>query len=185
VDESMAWKNLSITTEREQFVRAALSKEETMTELCRRFGIGRTTGYLWLSRFTQEGAAGLVNRPRGRPCGVPQPRRERWSQTVLELRRKRPNWGPKKLFSELRRRHRGGHFPSERTIGRILKEAGLTRRRKNRVRPGPRLKAPAQKVARWCNDIWTVDFKGEFRTADGALPTADDPRLAEPLRAGL
>jgi putative transposase len=169
VDEWMPWKNLSITTEREQFVKAALAKNETMTELCRRFGIGRTTGYLWVARFSTGGAAGLVNRGRGRPGGVPQQRRGRWSKTVLELRRKRPSWGPKKLVCELRRRHRGGHFPSERTIGRILHEAGLTRRRKHRVRPGPRLKAPPQQAVRGCNDLWTVDFKGEFRTADGAL----------------
>jgi len=40
---------------RMRFVTAAEAGEETMTALCRRFGLSRKTGYKWLARYRLHG----------------------------------------------------------------------------------------------------------------------------------
>ena len=52
----MPWKVTSHVKERVRFVEAWLSDEhESMTALCREFGISRKTGYKWLARFKDGG----------------------------------------------------------------------------------------------------------------------------------
>jgi transposase InsO family protein len=83
---------------------------------------------------------------------------------VLALRRRRPQWGPKKLRQVLAEQQPGQTWPAPSTIGDWLKADGLIpeRRRRTRVpRPAPLAQARAP------NDVWTADFKGWFRTADG------------------
>jgi transposase len=46
-----------------------------MSELCERFGVSRRTGYKWLGRWEEEGAAGLGDRSRA-PRGCPHRVRE-------------------------------------------------------------------------------------------------------------
>ena len=82
---------------------------------------------------------------------------------LLSARRRHPTWGPLKLHWLL-----GPRSPSVRTLGRWLSLAGLVRRRLRRARPGPSVPGPARLVARRANDVWTIDFKGGFRTGDGA-----------------
>jgi hypothetical protein len=41
-----------------------LADEESMTELCARFGISRKTGYKLLHRYREKNAAGLLERSR-------------------------------------------------------------------------------------------------------------------------
>ena len=38
--------------------------EKPMTELCREFGISRKTGYKWVGRYYEDGAAALEDRSR-------------------------------------------------------------------------------------------------------------------------
>src|SRR5438270_12553502 len=49
---------------RMRFVTAAEAGQETMTALCRRFGLSRKTGYKWLARYRLEGIDGLIERSR-------------------------------------------------------------------------------------------------------------------------
>jgi transposase-like protein len=46
----MPWKDVSVMKQREEFVRLALLEGSNRSELCRRFGISRETGYKWLKR---------------------------------------------------------------------------------------------------------------------------------------
>jgi transposase InsO family protein len=83
----------------------------------------------------------------------------------LELHAAHRQVGARKLRALLRRAHSGVRLPAERTIHRWLQAAG-------RVRPapppaGPVRAAPRTRVGRRPNDVWTVDFKGWFRTGDG------------------
>ena len=57
--------------------------------------------------------------------------------------------------------------PSESTVERVLERAKLLRKR--RRRPGPKFYAtqPPHVVVEAPNDVWTVDFKGWWRTGDG------------------
>jgi transposase InsO family protein len=56
-------------------------------------------------------------------------------------------------------------WPAESTIGEVLKRAGLTHRRKPRVRTPPYGQPFASIDA--ANQTWCADFKGWFRTGDG------------------
>lgn len=53
-------------------------------------------------------------------------------------------------------------------MGRWLKRWGLTRRRRRRPHKGPWVVRPELSQARAPNDVWTVDFKGWFKTGDGS-----------------
>jgi transposase InsO family protein len=139
-------------------------EEESMAELCRKFGISRKTGYKWLGRWQAEGPRGLEDRsraPRTHPNQVPPDRVER----VLQLR-DRYRWGPKKILALLERENGGIDWPAISTIEEILKDRGRIVPRKKRRRVPPQTRPLAH--ATGPNAVWCVDFKGEFLTGDGA-----------------
>jgi len=92
----MPWQETCAMTERMQFVLAVRSETETIAEWCRRFGISRKTGYKWLERFAQEGAAGLSERSRA-PQHTPHALSAEQRQAAVALRSRYPSWGPKKI----------------------------------------------------------------------------------------
>ena len=59
----MPWKQCSVMDERLRFV-ARLLDGETMSEVCRDFGISRKTGYKIFSRYREHGAEALTDRSR-------------------------------------------------------------------------------------------------------------------------
>jgi len=61
---SMAWKNVSAMDERLRFVLEAQLGRCTITDICKRYGISRKTGYKWLNRFAQHGFEGLKEHSR-------------------------------------------------------------------------------------------------------------------------
>jgi len=58
----MSWKETCPMTERMHFVSDLLKDERSMTELCRIYGISRTSGYKWRDRFDSGGLAALADR---------------------------------------------------------------------------------------------------------------------------
>ena len=66
----------------------------------RRFGISRTTGYKWLSRYQTESFAGLKDRSR-RPRNSPRRSSDEVEQLVVKLRHQHPAWGGRKLRASL------------------------------------------------------------------------------------
>ena len=88
-------------------------------------------------------------------------------------RKRHPHWGPRKLLHHLSehppRELReillgGGRLPAASTAGDILKRAGLVEPRRRRSHPPHPGSAALGDVAP--NDVWSADFKGEFRTQD-------------------
>jgi len=68
----MPWRTESVMDQRVEFVMRAKAGEETIAELCRKYGISRPTGYLWLDRYQAEGSVkGLAERSR-RPRQSPK-----------------------------------------------------------------------------------------------------------------
>lgn len=57
----MPWKASSVTEERLRFV-ARLLDGETMTEVCREFGISRKTSYKIFDRYKEHGLEALTDR---------------------------------------------------------------------------------------------------------------------------
>ena len=155
----MPWRERSAMDEKSSFILEWESGESTVSALCESFGVSRTLAYRYIGRYLQEGPAGLAKQSRA-------PRRV-WNRTagdlekaVLELRRSKPRRGALKLLEGLRERFPDRELPAASTIQLILKRNGLVkkRRRVRRIREAhPIFEADA------ANDIWSVDFKGEFR----------------------
>ena len=162
----MSWHTGSLLSTRERFVLAALQPREPFTQLCRRFNIARSTGYKWRQRFRLAGRAGLHNRSR-RPRRSPRQLAPRWRLALRQLRRRHPTWGPRKLRARRRVLHPRVRLPVPRTLARWLRRLALGPRRPRHQRRGPPLPKPKRTVARQPNDVWTLDFKGWFRTRDG------------------
>jgi putative transposase len=148
------------------FVKLALKAQQTMSRLCGMFGFSRKSGYKWKARFEQEGIRGLYERKR-RPHTSPKQTSHKWLSRIRSLRRNRRSWGSRKLRVGLRRKHPGQRPPAVRTIGKWLSRMQLSRRRGRRSRRGPQKRLGALTVAGRSNHVWTVDFKGWFRTQDG------------------
>lgn len=156
----MPWLETEPMKERMRFIVDLESGLYSMTELCGRYGISRKTGYKWASRYCGEGIEGLCDRSRA-PKRCPQRTPEPVVEALLAVRRKHPRWGPRKLLAYVKRRHPKRAWPARSTVGDILRRHGLVspRRRRRRVE-APRAVLLEPRVP---NDVWSVDFKGQFR----------------------
>jgi transposase InsO family protein len=151
------------TEQRLGFARDYESAQWSMVELCERYGVTRPTGYKWVSRFRDEGEAGLVERVRA-PYGCPHRTPARIEELILAAR-KQYGWGAKKLLQVLRRRHPRLVWPARSTVNAILERHGKLhkhRRRKKWSHPGA---VPLETTRP--NQVWPADFKGQFKTRDG------------------
>lgn len=154
--------------ERKRFIEDWLAGgRENIAALCRVYQISRKTGYKWLERFREGGLAALEDRSR---AAHRQPRRipEEIEQRLIEARRLHPSWGPKKLRAWLERRGPRTVWPAASTIGEALKRAGLVRTQSRTRRLSEAALSPL-KEPQCANEVWTIDYKGQFRTGDGVL----------------
>jgi transposase InsO family protein len=150
--------------ERLRFIAACLEDGETMSALCRQFGISRKTGYRWLGRYEVEGLAGLRDRSRA-PHTNSRALADAVVGEVLAVRQRHPTWGPRKVKVWLEDDQGSRSWPPASSIGNLFDRAGLTRPRKRRQRTPPQTRPFA--ACRQANDVWCVDFKGWFLTGDG------------------
>ena len=162
----MAWKQFSSMVRRLQFVKLALKAQQSMSQLCRRFGMSRRSGYKWRARFEREGPQGVRDRT-CRPHHSPRRISSQWLRRIRVLRRRHRSWGSRKLAARLRRDYPREAVPCARTIGKWLRRMKLSRRQRQRTPRGPQLRAGGLTCAQRSNQVWTVDFKGWFRTGDG------------------
>ena len=88
---------------------------------------------------------------------------------MLTVRARHPRWGPRKLRAWLQRHDAAPRWPAASTIGGLLQRHGLTIARRPRRRAVPATQPLHAAVGP--NDVWSVDFKGWFRTGDGARCT--------------
>ncbi len=159
----MPWKQTSPEEERKEFLEWWKRGEVSFVSLCRRFGISRKTGYKRVNRYRAYGFEGVGDRSRApirRPNKTPLAVAER----VIGVRRAHPNWGPKKVVASLRNAEPNASWPASSTAGEILDRAGLVKRRKRRRHAAPWSEPFA--AAERPNDVWSIDFKGWFRTGD-------------------
>src|SRR5439155_22653671 len=159
----MPWNETDPMNERVKFIARYLQKDEPFIVLCERAGISRKTGYKWVERYEGGGVAALVERsraPLSRPHAVPGGTVE----LIVATRRRHPRWGPRKLLAILRRQDPPRAWPVASTVGDILRQRGLVRRRRRR-----RYSVPyAERLAAYAapNAIWCADFKGHFAVGD-------------------
>jgi transposase InsO family protein len=150
--------------ERIRFVKDCRSGVYEMKELCERYGISRKTGYKWLDRFEAEGAGGLEDRSRA-PRRCQHRMADEVREVLLAARRRHPTWGPRKVLKWLEGRRPHTAWPAASSVGDLFRREGLVAERRRPRRGAPHPGRP-QIAARAANDLWTADFKGQFRTRD-------------------
>ena len=161
-----------MSEQRYQAVLAVLKDGETVVSVAARFGVSRKTMHRWLARYEADGLEGLADRshrPRSSPLQMPAV----VEVALVDLRRKHPSWGPRRLVYELAR---AGvePVPSESGAYRALLRFGL-------IDPAAR-RPRDRKWKRWERgrpmELWQMDVVGGFLLADGrrakALTGVDD-----------
>jgi putative transposase len=162
----MPWKETSRMDAKMKFIGRCLQRELPMTVLCAEFGISREVGYKWMRRYREEGSAGLEDRSRA-PKTTPHAVSAEVTALVVELRERRPTWGPRKLLAALRLQHPTLTLPAASTVGDLLVRQGLVEPRTRRRRAAP---SPSDRIEpRGPNACWSTDFKGQFRLGDRSL----------------
>jgi transposase InsO family protein len=161
----MPWRETSPVEQRLQFVREYKTGLFTMSELATQYEISRKTAYKWLARYDDDGVDGLRDQSR-RPDHSPQATDPALIDALLAQRRRHPRWGANKLLAIAARRDPDADWPSRSTVCTHLKANGFVHSssRGRAAVPGPR--APLPPITK-ANEVWTTDFKGEFRTGDG------------------
>ena len=159
----MPWKECSVMDERLRFV-ARLLDGESMTDVCREFGISRKTGYKIFQRYQEHGLEALTDRCR-RPVRYANQLPSQVESLIVTLKREKPHWGARKIRELLVRRLDGDfRIPAKSTIHAVLHRHGLVK-----VPGRPRRRASGTELSTGAipNDLWCVDFKGEFKLGNG------------------
>lgn len=150
----MPWQETDAMRERIEFVVLALQGGASVSELCRRFGVSRKTGYKWLERYREVGSLQGLKEHSRRPHHSPGQTSEELEAKVVALRLQF-GWGGRKLAWRLARE---GITLGAATIDRIIQRRGL-------VGPEERGHGAATRFERARpNELWQMDFKGEYPT---------------------
>ena len=161
-----------MSEQRYQAVLAVIKDGVTVTEVAARFGVSRKTVHQWLARYEADGLEGLgdrSHRPRSSPLQMPAV----VEVALVDLRRRHPTWGPRRLVYELGKVG-VDPVPSESGVYRALLRFGL-------IDPAAR-RPRDRKWKRWergrAMELWQMDVVGGFLLADGrrakALTGIDD-----------
>jgi transposase InsO family protein len=159
----MPWKESSVMEERLRFV-ARLLDGEAMTDMCREFGISRKTGYKIFYRYKEHGLEALTDRSR-RPVRYANQLPQQIESLIVRLKGEKPHWGARKIRELLIRRLAGDvRVPAKSTVHAVLDRHGLVKRigRTRHRATGTPLSPGAAP-----NELWCVDFKGEFKLGNG------------------
>jgi transposase InsO family protein len=140
-----------------EFVVLATQAGLALSELCRRFGVSRKTGYKWLRRYQSGGKEALADRSR-KPRRSPRQISPAVAEAVIALRRE-TTWGGRKLRQRLQALGQT-EVPAASTCTQILRRADL-------LKP-ERAAGPMQRFERQLpNELWQMDHKGHFATQSG------------------
>ena len=152
----MPWECRTVEDQRREFAQAAMQCSN-FSALCREFGIDRHTGYKWKERYAQQQS--LADRSR-RPHTSPSKTSEEIEQLILAARAENPGWGARTI-REVLIREGYAQIPCAKTVNNILHRYGCISPEESQKRqPFTRFEKDL------CNQMWQVDFKGEFRMGD-------------------
>ena len=152
----MPWKEVKKMSSKREFVEQAIKSGVNLSELCKRYGISRPTGYQLLKRYKSHGIIGLKERSK-RPKNSPTKTKESMEQLILSVRDEHFSWGCRKIYHYLLKQGVTG-LPHPNTITDIL-------RRHDRLYDWRQTepKKPYKRFERaHPNELWQMDFKGHF-----------------------
>lgn len=165
-------REISVAEQRYQAVLGVIADGRDVKEVAAQWGVSRQTMHAWLAKYESGGLEGLADRSH-RPRSCPHQMPAVVEAAVLELRRTRPYWGPRRIAFEVTRRG-VVPAPSESGVYRALVRAGLVESRPRHRR--------REQWRRWERsrpmELWQMDTVGGFLLADGshakALTGVDD-----------
>ena len=156
----MPWKVETVMSQRQEFVTLAQADGVNLSELCRRFGISRKTGYQWLRRYRADGLPALQDRS-PRPRRSPRRTSPAVEQRVVARRHAHPTKGSHVLARML----------TDRGDKMVLAKSTSTTilRRHDRIAPAESAKRqPYQRFEHaHPNELWPLDCKGHFPLGSG------------------
>jgi transposase InsO family protein len=159
-------REMSVAEQRYRAVLAVIAEGRTVGEVAGQWRVSRQTVHAWLARYEAGGLEGLADRSH-RPASCPHQMPASVVALVLELRRSRPYWGPRRLVVELARRG-VDPLPSESGVYRALVRAGVVQgRARHRRRESWRRWERAAPM-----ELWQMDVVGGFGLADGSQAKA-------------
>jgi transposase len=157
-------RELSVAEQRYQAVLAVISDGLLISQVASKVGVSRQTLHSWLARYEAEGLEWLLDRSH-RPASCPHQMPASVEAVVLELRRSRPYWGPRRLVFELAKR-RIRPVPSASAVYRALVRAAM-------IDPSVRDRR-SRKWKRWERgvpmELWQMDIVGGFPLATARRP---------------
>lgn len=154
----MPWEEKVIVTMREEFVNRVLSHEKSKAELCREYGISRSTGDKWIERYLN--GQPLCDQSRA-PHIVGNKTNDEVEKFIVEYRKKYPAIGATKIHRMLR--DEGiTDIPCPRTINDIFKRNGLITKEASQIAT-PYVRFEKSEP----NEMWQADFKGHFAMRNG------------------
>src|SRR5689334_20508661 len=113
-------RELSVAEQRYQAVMAVIGDGLSVSQAAEKTGVARQTLHRWLARYEAAGLEGLADRSH-RPVSCPHQMPAEVEAKMLELRRSRPYWGPRRLVFEPANRRvaptRRSRRPIERCCG--------------------------------------------------------------------
>lgn len=154
----MPWECKTVNKLREEFVAKVMLKEESMSSICRQYGISRTTGYKWVARYLD---GETMQDKSHEPFNKPYKTNSDIEQMILSVRYDHPTWGARKIKRFLE--NKGQYdLPSVSTISNILKRCGC-------VCPEASVAHTPYKRFEMSrpNDMWQMDYKGHFAMVNG------------------
>lgn len=158
----MPWGVTTVEDVRRSFCEAVLESEESMSRVCRGFGISRKTGYKWLRRYQEAGEKGLSDRRR-KPRHRPLRTSAALEALVIAFKQQYPYWGPRKLHRLVYEDYPEAERVGISTFARILDRHGLViPREEPAVHPVVGRFERAQP-----NELWQMDMKMAIRLSDG------------------
>ena len=156
---------LGLVEQRYRAVLEVLDGAASVTDVARRYGVGRQTVHAWLRRYAAGGLSGLADRS-SRPSSCPHQMPAAIEARVVEMRRQHAGWGPRTILSRLARAG-VSPLPSRSGIYRALVRHQLIDPKRRRRR--------ASDYKRWerarAMELWQMDVTLGVRLGDGSRPS--------------
>ena len=162
----MPWKELCALDQKVQMIEDWLTREFSITEIAEMYGVSRKTVYKWVERFEAHGRDGMEEWCRA-PYTHPNATAPELVAMIVAMKHRHMKWGHRKIVAHLRNLNTDKEWPCDSTTFEILKRNSLVRSRKIRRRS-----PPYSEPFTGCNqpnDVWSADYKGQFRMGDGKL----------------
>jgi putative transposase len=160
----MPWKEICPMDQKAQLIGDWLKDEFTIKELSDNYEVSRKTIYKWINRYKTGGPSRLEEMSCA-PHTHPNATGPEIIDRIISIKLKHKYWGPRKIITWLQKHNPQIHWPVPSTAGSILKKEGLVCKRHFNHHTPPYL--DHFKDCAVPNDVWSMDYKGQFRMLDG------------------